>query len=60
MSKIKKFTIIKSAEEHLPCMKLGKRSKWLSKDTLAIANKRREAKAKGNRTEAQRLNWHFK
>uniref|UniRef100_W5N9W4 Reverse transcriptase domain-containing protein n=1 Tax=Lepisosteus oculatus TaxID=7918 RepID=W5N9W4_LEPOC len=52
-------TIIKTAQEHIPYKKLEKRSKWLSAETIKIADQRRAAKAAGDRGEARRLNKEF-
>uniref|UniRef100_W5MYU0 Reverse transcriptase domain-containing protein n=1 Tax=Lepisosteus oculatus TaxID=7918 RepID=W5MYU0_LEPOC len=52
-----KFCNIK--QEHIPYKKLEKRSKWLSAETIKVADQRRAAKATGDRDEARRLNAEF-
>ena len=51
--------IKEAAEEHIPPRRKQKRSKWLSNETIEIANKRKEAKKAGNREEHRRLNAEF-
>ena len=43
----------------IPMEKKGKKAKWLSKETLQIAVKRREAKSKGERERSSHLNAEF-
>ena len=44
----------------IPKIKKCKKVKWLSKETLQIAEKRREAKGKGERERYTQLNAEFR
>lgn len=52
-------TTIEIAEKHVPYQKPKKTNKWLSDNTIKIADQRRVAKARGNRDEAKKLNADF-
>nr|XP_015209863.1 PREDICTED: craniofacial development protein 2-like [Lepisosteus oculatus] len=51
--------LVTTFKEHIPYKKLEKRSKWLSAETIKVADQRRAAKATGDRDEARRLNAEF-
>jgi hypothetical protein len=54
-----KRSITESARKHVANKKPAKASQWLAPDTIRIAERRREAKAKGRWDEARRLNAEF-
>ncbi|CAF3016440.1 unnamed protein product, partial [Rotaria sp. Silwood2] len=51
--------MIGAAEQHIPYKKPTKTSKWLPEETINITEKKRKAKAAGDRDEARRLNAEF-
>ena len=52
-------TTIKIAEKHVPYQKPKKTNKWLSDNTIKVADQRRVAKATGNKDEIKRLSVDF-
>ena len=50
-----KGSVIDTALKHVPYKKPAKAGQWLTSDTIRIADKRREAKAKGKFDEARQL-----
>ena len=52
-------TIIKIAEKHIPYQKPKKTNKWLSDNTIKIADQRRVAKATGIKDEGEKLSADF-
>ena len=52
-------TTIKIAEKHVPYQKPKKTDKWLSDNTIKVADQRRMAKARGNKEEVKKLSAQF-
>ena len=53
-------TVLESVTKSIPKKKEFKKAKWLSAEALQIAEKRREAKGKGEKERYIRLNAEFK
>ena len=52
-------TTIKIVEKHVPYQKPKKTDKWLSDNTIKVADQRRMAKARGNKEEVKKLSAQF-
>ena len=53
---ISKQVIEEEAKDNIPIKKARKRSKWISNEAIKIAEKRRMAKARGNRSDMAKWN----